>query len=57
MLPAEARRAYSFVVPSRIVLWQHVGNLWPLGAITKEKWSANTRTRTRDSELDIKFTA
>ena len=37
MLPAEASRAYSFAVLSRIVLWQHVGDLRPLGGITKEK--------------------
>ena len=38
MLPADAPRANSFAVPSRIVLWQHVGDLWLLGGITKEKW-------------------
>ena len=27
MLPAEAPRVYGFAVPSRIVLWQHVGDL------------------------------
>ena len=37
MLPAEAPRAYSFAVPSKIVLWQHVGDLRPPGGITKEK--------------------
>ena len=37
MLPAEAPRAYSFAVPSRIVLWQHVDDLRPLCDITKEK--------------------
>ena len=51
MLPAEAPRAYNFTVPSRIVLWQHVGDFWPLGGITKEKWPAGIETRTRDSEL------
>ena len=40
MLPAEAPSAYSFAVPARIVLWQHVGDLRPLGSITKEKWPA-----------------
>ena len=43
MLPAEALQAYSFAVPLRIVLWQHVGDLWPLGGITKEKWPVGTR--------------
>ena len=38
MLTVEAPRAYSFAVLSRIVLWQHVGDLRPLGRITKEKW-------------------
>ena len=27
-------------IPLRIVLWQHVGDLWPLGGNTKEKWPA-----------------
>ena len=51
MLPAEAPRAYSIIVPLRIVLWQHVGDLRPLGGITKEKWPARARARTRDPEL------
>ena len=51
MLPAEVPRAYSFAVPSRIVLWQHVGDLRPLSGITKEKWSACGGVRTRDPEL------
>ena len=51
MLPTEAPRAYSFAVPSRIVLWQHVGDLRPLGGITKEKWPAHARARTRNPEL------
>ena len=38
MLPAEAPRAYSFAVPSKIVLWQHMGDPKPIGSITKEKW-------------------
>ena len=44
MLPAEAPQAYNFAVPSRIVLWQHVGDHKPLSGITKEKWSAVTGT-------------
>ena len=40
MLPAEAPRAYNFVIPSKMVLWQHVGDLRPLGGITKEMWLA-----------------
>ena len=42
VLPAKAPRAYSFAVPfpSRIVLWQHVSDLRPLGGITKDEWSA-----------------
>ena len=28
--------AYSFAAPSRIVLWHHVGDLWPLGCFTKK---------------------
>ena len=51
MLPAEAPRAYNFAVPSRIVLWQHVGDLKPLGSITKEKWPARAGIRTGDSQL------
>ena len=51
MLPAEAPRVYSFTVPSRIVLWQHVGDLRSLGGITKEKWPACARVQTRDPEL------
>ena len=51
MLPMEAPRAYSFVVLSRIVLWQHVGDLRPFGGITKEKWAAGIGTQTQDSEL------
>ena len=38
MLSAEAPRTYSFAVLSRIVIWQHVGDLRPLGSITKQKW-------------------
>ena len=37
MLPADATRAYNFAILSRILLWQHVGDLCPLGGITKEK--------------------
>ena len=37
MLPAEAPQACSFAVTSRIMLWQHVGDLKPLGGIGKEK--------------------
>ena len=36
MLPAEAPRACSFAVPSKIMLWQHVVDLRPLGGITIE---------------------
>ena len=43
MLPTEAPCAYNFAVPSRIVLWQHVGDLRPLGGITKDKWPARAR--------------
>ena len=51
MLPAEAPRAYGFAVPSRIVLWQHVGDLRPLGGFTKEKWPARAGARRRNPEL------
>ena len=51
MLPAKAPRAYNFAVPSRIVLWQHVGDLRPLDGITKEKWPTRVGAQTRDSEL------
>ena len=37
MLPAEAPRTYSITGPLRIVLWEHVGDLRPLGGISKEK--------------------
>ena len=51
MLPAEAPRAYNVAVPSRIVLWQHVDDLRPLGDSSKEKWPARAMARTRDPEL------
>ena len=51
MLPAEAPCAYSFAVPFRIVLWQHVGDLRPLSIITKEKWSAHAGAQKQDPEL------
>ena len=51
MLLAEAPRAYSFAVPSRIVLWQHVGVLQPLSGNTIEKWPACAGARTWDPEL------
>ena len=51
MLPAEAPQSYSFAVPSRIMLWQHVGNLRPLGGISREKWPARAGAQTRDPEL------
>ena len=38
MLSSEAPRAHNFAILSRIVLWQHVGDLCPLGGIMKEKW-------------------
>ena len=46
MLPTEAPRAYSIAV-----LWQHVGDLRPLGSISKEKWPARAGAQTRDPEL------
>ena len=36
MLPAEAPRAYNVAVPARMVLWQHVDDLRPLGGSNKE---------------------
>ena len=51
MLPVEAPHTYSVAVPSRIVLWQHVGDLRPLGDITKEKWPVHAGVRTQDPEL------
>ena len=51
MLLAEAPRAYSFTVPLRIVLWQHVGDLRPPGGISNEKWPAHAGAQTRDPEL------
>ena len=51
MLPAEAPRTYSFAVPSRIVLWQHVDDLRPLSGITIEKWPTRAEARTRHPEL------
>ena len=52
MLPVEAPRAYSFAVPSRIVLWQHVGDLLrPLGGSSKENWLARAGAQMQDSEL------
>ena len=50
-MPAEALQAYSFVVLSRIVLWQHVGDLRPLSGFTKEKWPARAGARAQNSEL------
>ena len=43
MLPTEAPCAYNFAVTSKIVLWQPVGDLWPLSEFTKEKWPAHAR--------------
>ena len=40
MLPAEASRAYNSAAPLRIVLWQHVDDLWLLSGFTKEMWPA-----------------
>ena len=51
MLPAEAPHAYTFAVPLRIVLWQHVGDLRPLGGSTIEKWPARAEAQTQDPEL------
>ena len=52
MLPVEAPCTYSFAVPSRIVLWQYVGDLRLLdGTITIEKWPARGGAQTRDPEL------
>ena len=51
MLPTEAPRAYNFTVPSRMVLWQHVGDLWSLSDNTKEKWPVRAGAQTQDSEL------
>ena len=48
MLLVEAPRTYSFAVPSRIVLWQHVDVLRPLDGITIEiieKWPVRARAR------------
>ena len=53
MLPVEAPRVSSFAVLSRIVLRQHVGDLRPLGSITKEKWTARAGTQTRDSLISL----
>ena len=51
MLPAEAPCADSIAFPSRIVLWQHVGDLRPLGGSNKKKWPARAEARTWDPEL------
>ena len=56
MLPAEASQAYSFAVLSRIVLWQNVGDLRPLGGITEENGSALAGARTQNSELECPTT-
>ena len=51
MQPVEAPRAYGLAVPSRIVLWQHVSDLRPLGGISKEKGPIRAGARTRNPEL------
>ena len=51
MLPVKAPCAYNFAVPLRIVLWQHVGDLRPLGDFSKEKWPAHVNTQTYDPTL------
>ena len=51
MLPAEASHAYNVAVPARMVLWQHVGHLRPLGGSNEEKWPARAEPPTRDAEL------
>ena len=43
--------AYNLALPSRIVLWQHVGSLWLLGGYSIEKWPARRGNWIRDSEL------
>ena len=47
MLPAETFCAYNFAVPQRIVLWQQVGDIQPLGGFTKEKFIAGAGIQTR----------
>ena len=51
MLLAEAPCAYSIAVLSRIVLWQYVGDLRPLGGSSNEKWPACAGARMREAEL------
>ena len=51
MLPAKAPRTYNIAVPVRKVLWQHVGDLRPLGSGNEEKWPARAEARMRDPEL------
>ena len=51
MLVAEAPRAYNVTVPARMVLWQSVGDVRPLGSSNKEKWPARAEARMRDPEL------
>ena len=41
MLPVEAPRAYNVAVLVRMVLWQHVGDLRPLGGSNIEKQPAH----------------
>ena len=51
MLPAEAPRAYNVAISARMVLWQYVGDLRPLGGSNVDKWPARAEARTRESEL------
>ena len=42
---------YNIAVPARMVLWQHMDDLRPLGGSNIEKWPAYAEAPTRDPEL------
>ena len=46
MLPAEAPRPYNVAVPARMVLWQLVSDLRPLGSSIEEMRPARVGART-----------
>ena len=52
MLPAETPRANRFAFPPRIMLWQHMGDLRPLGGISKGKWNDRVKEYTYERVAD-----
>ena len=47
-IAATASMHITLQIPLRTVLWQQLGDIWPHGDNTKEKWPADIGTRTRN---------